>query len=138
MTRIPAPDDGKGGLPELLGMKVVTEGEHWLEMSMPVDERHSRPGVAGAHAGSLVSLADTACGFGCLNSLPTGAAGFSTIELKANLIGVIVNGDVVCRASAEHLGRTTQVWRAVVTNMATGKTLAIFHCTQLVLWPQPA
>jgi 1,4-dihydroxy-2-naphthoyl-CoA hydrolase len=33
-----------------------------------------------------------------------------------------------------HGGRTTQVWDAIVR--ADGRTLALFRCTQLVLYPR--
>ena len=35
---------------------------------------------------------------------------------------------------AEHLGRTTQVWHAEVTHLETGKRIALFSCTQLVIY----
>jgi 1,4-dihydroxy-2-naphthoyl-CoA hydrolase len=35
-----------------------------------------------------------------------------------------------------HAGRTTQVWDAVVTVAGTGKAIALFRCTQSVLWPR--
>jgi acyl-coenzyme A thioesterase PaaI-like protein len=34
-----------------------------------------------------------------------------------------------------HGGRSTQVWDATVTAEATGKTVAIFRNTQLILYP---
>jgi len=39
-------------------------------------------------------------------------------------------------ARATHLGKTTQVWDAVVTHRESGRTLALFRCTQLVLYPK--
>jgi acyl-coenzyme A thioesterase PaaI-like protein len=36
------------------------------------------------------------------------------------------------------MGRTTQVWDAVVTNAANGKTIAMFRCTQMILYPKSA
>jgi acyl-coenzyme A thioesterase PaaI-like protein len=39
-------------------------------------------------------------------------------------------------ATNAHAGRTTQVWDAAVTNPATGKPIALFRCTQSVLWPR--
>jgi 1,4-dihydroxy-2-naphthoyl-CoA hydrolase len=86
------------------------------------------------HAGSIVTLADTSCGYGCFASLPEGATGFTTIELKSNHLGTTREGTIVSRATPVHLGRTTQVWDAVVTHKETGKTLAIFRCTQLLLY----
>ena len=73
------------------------------------------------HAASVIALADTSAGYGCAASLPEGAKGFTTIELKANFLG-----------TAEHLGRITQVWSATVTD-AAGKTLVLFRCTQMLL-----
>ena len=86
------------------------------------------------HAATVVGLADTACGFGTRLVLPEGATGFTTIELKANFLGTVREGSIVCRARLAHGGRTTQVWDATVTAEPTGQTLALFRCTQAVLW----
>lgn len=86
------------------------------------------------HAGSVVTLADTCAGYGCVAHLPEGAVGFTTVELKSNHLGTAREGTVACVAKAVHLGRTTQVWDAVVTNKDTGKTMALFRCTQMVLY----
>jgi uncharacterized protein (TIGR00369 family) len=86
------------------------------------------------HAGSVVTLADTACGCACIASLPEGAASFTTIELKSNHLGTARDGVIECVASAVHLGRTTQVWDAVVTEQGSGKTIALFRCTQMILY----
>ena len=87
------------------------------------------------HAGTVVTLADTAAGYGCIANLPDGASGFTTIELKSNHLGTAREGFVECEATAVHLGRTTQVWDAVVIHRDTGRTIAIFRCTQMVLYP---
>lgn len=86
------------------------------------------------HAGSVITLADSCAGYGCMASLPDGAVGFTTVELKSNFLGTAREGTVRCVARAVHLGKTTQVWDAVVTNAATGKTMALFRCTQMVLY----
>ena len=90
------------------------------------------------HAGSVVTLADTTCGYGCARSLPEGATGFTTIELKSNHLGTARDGTLDCVATAVHRGRTTQVWDAVVKHRESGKTIALFRCTQMVLWPKAA
>lgn len=123
-----------GGLPALLGLELVSRGDGWSEMAMEISSDHFRPGIAGLHAGAVVTLADTACGFGCRDALPEGAKGFITLELKTNLIGTATEGQLICRAEAEHKGRTTQVWAATVRHEGTGKTLAKFSCTQLILY----
>jgi uncharacterized protein (TIGR00369 family) len=89
------------------------------------------------HAGSVVTLADTCSGYGCVLNLPEGATGFTTIELKSNHLGTALEGTIDCVARPAHLGRTTQVWDAVVTHRETGKTIALFRCTQMVLYARP-
>jgi uncharacterized protein (TIGR00369 family) len=85
------------------------------------------------HAGTVVTLADTACGYGCFAFLPEGGTGFTTIELKTNFLGTAREGLLECEAIRVHGGRTTQVWDATVRR-DDGKTLALFRCTQLVLY----
>jgi 1,4-dihydroxy-2-naphthoyl-CoA hydrolase len=86
------------------------------------------------HAGTAVTLADTAAGYGCTVNLPPGADGFTTIELKANYLGTAREGTIDCVARPVHIGKTTQVWDATVMHRETGKTIALFRCTQLVLY----
>ena len=87
------------------------------------------------HAAVLVSFADSLCGSGTVEALPHGATGHTTIELKANLLGTVRRGIVECRATLVHGSRTTQVWDATVIAKETGKPIALFRCTQLVLYP---
>jgi|SRR5471030_324704 len=126
---------GKGNLPEHLGIVItaVSEGEVCAEFD--VTSKLLAPN-GFLHAGSVVTLADTACGYACVAHLPEGAVNFTTVELKSNHLGTARDGTVVATAKAVHLGRTTQVWDATVTNKATGKTIALFRCTQMVLYPK--
>ena len=89
------------------------------------------------HAASVVCLVDSACGYGCVCALPEGATGFTTIEIKTNYLGTAKEGEsVACEARLLHGGRMTQVWDAEAVNETTGKTIAVFRCTQMVLWPR--
>lgn len=89
------------------------------------------------HAASVIALVDSACGYACVASLPDGASGFTTIELKANYLGTAREGEVVaCEARLVHGGRMTQVWDAEAVNETTGKPMAVFRCTQMVLYPR--
>ena len=97
-----------------------------------IGKRHLAPN-GYLHAATVVALADTACGYGCVMSLPEGAAGFTTLELKANFIGTTLEGRITCAARLVHGGRTTQVWDAEVKSETTGKTIALFRCTQMLL-----
>jgi uncharacterized protein (TIGR00369 family) len=86
------------------------------------------------HAASVVALADTSAGCGCIANLPPEATGFTTVELKSNHVGTAQDGMLDCHASAVHMGRTTQVWDAVVTHRDSGRTVALFRCTQMILY----
>jgi uncharacterized protein (TIGR00369 family) len=88
------------------------------------------------HAGAVVALADTCCGYGTVKSLPQGAVGFTTMELKSNFFGSAREGVIVCVARPLHQGRTTQVWDATVTPEGAAKPIAQFRNTQLILWPK--
>jgi uncharacterized protein (TIGR00369 family) len=123
-------------LPGVLGLEwaMVTKGE--AQGRMTVAQRHMAPN-GFLHAASVIALADSACGYACMASLPEGATGFTTIELKSNFLGTARIGEgVACQARLIHGGRNTQVWDAVVTNEASGKTMALFRCTQMVLYPK--
>jgi uncharacterized protein (TIGR00369 family) len=88
------------------------------------------------HAGTVVSLADSCCGYGTVRALPAGASGFTTLELKSNFLGSTRDGVVRCTARPLHQGRTTQVWDAVVVPEGADKPIAQFRCTQMILWPK--
>ena len=124
---------GAENLPGHLGIMVTHIGRSVASSEMLVKPHLMAPN-GFLHAGSLVTLADTSAGYGCLANLPEGAIGFTTIELKSNHLGTAREGTIDCVATAAHLGRTTQVWDAVITHRETGKTMALFRCTQMVLY----
>ncbi len=126
---------GANYLPGLLGIVFTAVEGGEVRGEMPVRRELMAPN-GYLHAGSVVTLADTCSGYGCLENLPEGAIGFTTIELKSNHLGTARDGTVACIAKAVHLGRTTQVWDAVVTHKETGKTMALFRCTQMLLYPK--
>jgi 1,4-dihydroxy-2-naphthoyl-CoA hydrolase len=121
-----------GFLPALMGMKVLEVGQGFLRAELNVRQALMAPN-GFLHAGTVVTLADTACGFGCSAHLPAGAKGFTTIELKSNHLGTAREGTIEVEAKAVHMGRTTHVWDAQVRHRETGKTIALFRCTQMIL-----
>lgn len=124
---------GADYLPGLLGIVVNQVEKHYVRAELTIRKAVLAHGIL--HAGTIVSLADTACGYGCLASLPEGASSFSTLELKSNFMGTAREGGIVCEARAIHVGRMTQVWDATVRHRETDKLLATFRCTQMILWP---
>ena len=85
---------------------------------------------------AIVCFADTRVGYGCISHLPANAQNFTTVELKANFLGTAQEGVLYGEARAVHLGRTTQVWDATVTHGEERRKLALFRCTQLVIYPK--
>ena len=126
---------GTGYLPGLLGIEILKVEPALVESRLAVRREVMAPNDF-LHAATVVALADTSCGYGCVANLPRGASGFTTIELKSNFLGTAREGAIVCRATPVHLGRTTQVWDAVVSIEGSEKKIAIFRCTQIVLWPK--
>jgi uncharacterized protein (TIGR00369 family) len=133
------PDDfnkrGAENLPGYLGIVITRVSESEVCSELPVKKSLMAPN-GFLHAGSVVTLADTSAGYGCVANLPEGAIGFTTIELKSNHVGTARDGTIECTATAVHLGKTTQVWDAVVTHRESGKRIAYFRCTQMVLYPK--
>ena len=123
---------GRGHLPGLLGIDVDAVEHGRARMTLPLREELLAPN-GYLHAGTVVGLADSACGYGCMASLPPQATGFTTIELKTNFLATAREGTLACESSLVHEGRTTQVWDAIVTR-DDRKTLALFRCTQLILY----
>lgn len=126
---------GAKNLPGHLGIHFTLIGDTHTEAEMAVSESIMSPN-GFLHAGSVVTLADTCAGYGCLNNMPDGANGFTTIELKSNHLSTAREGMVDCIAKLVHKGRTTQVWDATVTHRDTGKVMALFRCTQMILYPK--
>ena len=124
---------GIGFLPGHLGIVITKIARSELHAELEVKPHHIAPN-GYLHAGTVVTLADTASGYGCIAHLPEGATGFTTIELKTNFLGTAREGTIACVATAAHLGRTTQLWDATVTHCDTGRIIALFRCTQLVIY----
>ncbi|MFN2451676.1 MAG: PaaI family thioesterase [Candidatus Dormibacteria bacterium] len=122
---------GPGTLPGLLGIVVEEANDGVVVASLRIESDHLAPN-GYLHAGAVVTLADTAAGYGTVSSLPEGRVGFTTIELKANFLGTATAGTIRARAERLHGGRTTQVWDATVRGDG-GRVLAVFRCTQLLL-----
>ena len=128
-------DANLGKLPGHLGLEILEVADGKVVGKFTV-----RPDLV-AHtgyllAGAVLSVADILCAYGVSTSWPEGASDFTTAEVKCNFVGTLREGEVICTASLLHGGRTTQVWDAKVENAATGKLMAAFRCTQVILYPR--
>jgi uncharacterized protein (TIGR00369 family) len=93
-------------------------------------------GTGFLFAPAVIALADTCAAIGCGRNIGE-AESFTTIELKSNFLSSARVGErVECRCVPVHLGKATHVWDATVTNLSSGRTMALFRCTQMVLRAQ--
>lgn len=124
---------GVGKLPGHLGILVTRVTDSELVAELSIAQMHMAPN-GFLHAGTIVTLADTSAGYGCFANLPPGATGFTTVELKSNHLSTARDGTLRAIAKPVHLGKTTQVWDTIVSHEESGKTLALFRCTQMILY----
>lgn len=128
---------GVGYLPGLIGVEITGLETGRLTSRLALHPELLAPN-GYLHAAAVIALADTSCGYGTAAHLPEGAHNFTTLELKSNFLGTAREGGIACVATQQHAGRTTQIWDAAVTNEATGKVIALFRCTQIILYPPTA
>jgi 1,4-dihydroxy-2-naphthoyl-CoA hydrolase len=124
---------GTGTLPGLIGVEILEAEKGRLASRLDLREELLAPN-GYLHAATVIALADTSCGYGCFVNLPDEAEGFTTVELKSNFLGTKREGIIECEATLVHGGRATQVWDATVTDNESGKKLALFRCTQMILY----
>jgi uncharacterized protein (TIGR00369 family) len=124
---------GADCFPGLLGIDVLNVSTNTATAQMEIKQSLFAPN-GYLHAGSVVSLADTIAGYACLYNLPPLAKSFTTIEIKSNFLGATRTGSIIAEATLQHGGQTTQVWDVVVKSKENQKTVALFRCTQLILY----
>jgi uncharacterized protein (TIGR00369 family) len=126
---------GKDYLPGFVGLVLTEVSEGLLRGELDLRKTLLAPN-GYLHAGAIVTFADTLAGYGCIAHLPGNAHNFTTVELKVNFLNTATKGTLYGEARAAHLGRTTQVWDATVTHGEERRKLALFRCTQLILYPK--
>ena len=97
-------------------------------------EFHYNP-IGMVHGGVAATLMDSAMGCAVHSRLPAGV-GYTTLEMKVNLLRAITvdTGPVRCEGTLIHLGRTTALAEARLTD-AAGRLLA--HATSTCLLVRP-
>ena len=126
---------GEHGFPGHVGLDLIDIGEGRASMRCQIQPFHHAPN-GFLHAGVIVTLADTVAGYGCVGNWPEGATGFTTIELKSNFTGTLLEGTLLAKATMIHGGKTTQVWDVEVSDDTTGRKLAFFRATQMIIYPR--
>ncbi len=127
---------GEATMPGHLGIRMTAIGDDWLEATMPVDARTHQP-FGRLHGGASVALAETVAsvaGSMVVNPAEKLVVG---LEINANHLRPVREGLVTARATAEALGRTTQVWTIRITD-ERGKLVCLSRITLAVIGVQQA
>jgi len=121
--------------PGLVGVEVLTCEPEGVTGRLPVTSALVA-GTGFLWAPVVITLADWLCAAGIGAHLPDGAS-FTTLEIKTNFLGTVrEGGSILGKAWPVHLGRATHVWDVEVSDESTGKVIALFRCTQMILGPR--
>jgi 1,4-dihydroxy-2-naphthoyl-CoA hydrolase len=121
-----------GRLPGVLGVELLSVAHGEVEARMELRPEHLAPNDF-LHAATVIAIADSCAGMGCIASLPEDAGGFTTVELKTNFLATAREGALRCQAFMAHGGARTQVWDATVRREQDDRVIALFRCTQFLL-----
>ena len=96
-------------LMETMGITFVDVGEDYLKAMMPVTPKvHQPDGVL--HGGATVALAESVGSAASYVFLDTENVAVRGIEISANHVRSVREGNVFATATILHKGRTTQLW----------------------------
>jgi uncharacterized protein (TIGR00369 family) len=119
-------------LADALGIELTALTDSYLEGRMPVDGRTHQP-MGLLHGGASVALAETLGSIGAASRVDTTKQACVGLEINANHIKGVRDGWVVGRATALHVGRSTQVWEIRITHEETGALVCISRITMAVI-----
>ena len=113
-----------------LGIEFTEIGPDYLRATMPVDERTRQP-YGLLHGGASVMLAETlgsTAGGMCVDD----GEGVVGIEINANHLRGVREGEVTGTARPLHVGRSTQVWEIRIED-PRGRLACISRLTLAVI-----
>ncbi len=124
-------ESSKNTLMETLQIEFIDVGEDYLVAKMPVNPKvHQPDGVL--HGGATVALAETVGSMASYIFLDAQKMFIRGIEISANHIKSVRDGEVFAKAIIVHKGRTTQLWNIKVTN-AEGDLISVCKLTTIAL-----
>ena len=125
-------------LADALGMELTALTDDYLEGRMPVDGRTHQP-MGLLHGGASVALAETLGSLAAALRLPDRTRQACVgLEINANHLKGVRDGWVRGRATAVHIGRSTQVWEIRIRHEETGALVCISRITMAVIDLPPA
>ena len=122
---------GAQSMPGHLGIEFTEIGDNWLRARMPVDHRTHQP-FGRLHGGASVALAESVASMAGALTVDRATSVVVGMEINANHIRPAKEGWVIGTATAESIGRTTQVWTIRIEDEA-GKLVCLSRMTLAVI-----
>jgi len=119
-------------LADALGMELTAVTDEYLEGRMPVDGRTHQP-MGLLHGGASVALAETLGSIAAMLRVDRTKQACVGLEINANHLKGVREGWVRGRATAVHIGRSTQVWEIRITHEETGALVCLSRITMAVI-----
>ena len=85
-------------LPGLPGIELIEKDDKVLSVSLEVKNQHLNPAHTSCHKATMVDIADTASGWGCVAHVPENAKTITTAGLSFNLPASVTSGAITCYA----------------------------------------
>jgi uncharacterized protein (TIGR00369 family) len=124
-------ESSKNTLMQTLDIEYVDIGENFLVGKMPVTPKvHQPDGVL--HGGAMVALAESVGSMASYIFLDAQNFFVRGIEISANHIKSMKEGDVFAKATVMHKGKTTQLWDIKLTD-AEDNLISICKLTTISL-----
>ena len=124
-------ESSKNTLMETLQIEFIDVGEDYLVAKMPVNPKvHQPDGVL--HGGATIALAETVGSMASYIFLDAQKMFIRGIEIAANHVKSVRDGEVFAKAIIVHKGRTTQLWNINITN-AEGDLISVCKLTTIAL-----
>ncbi|MCC9165503.1 hotdog fold thioesterase [Pontibacter harenae] len=121
----------KNTMMEHIGIEITEIGDKYICGKMPVDHRTHQP-MGLLHGGASVVLAESLASMGAALQVDLEKKACVGLEINANHMRGIREGWAYGKASAIHVGQTTQVWETKITNEA-GDLICISRMTVAVI-----
>ena len=118
-----------------LGIEVVEATRERVVARMPVGPRVHQP-FGLLHGGASVALAETVASTGAWMNVDQATEIVVGIEINANHLRAVREGEVTATATPLHVGRRTQVWDVRIAD-GSGRAVCVSRCTLAVV-PRPA
>lgn len=124
-------ESSKNTMMETLEIEYIDVGENFLIGKMPVNAKvHQPDGVL--HGGAMVALAESVGSTASYIFLDAKNLFIRGIEISANHVKSVRDGEVFAKATIIHKGRTTQLWDIKITD-AEQNLISVCKLTTIAL-----